>query len=67
MTNLCWTYIDPLAKRNIEAERHELGPESLQAGVSRRPAARTDPTSIRWWVLRYEEAGRALMRNRQEQ
>ena len=59
MTNIAWTYIDPLAMRNIEAERRELGLEPLQRRISR--PANSDRNTIRWWVLKYEAAGRALM------
>jgi hypothetical protein len=59
MTNIAWTYIDPLAMRNIEGERRELGLEPLQRRVSR--SASNDRNTIHWWVLKYEAAGRALV------
>jgi len=59
MTNMLWTYADPLAMRNIDAERTDLGLEPLHPRVSR-PAPSSPRGSIHWWVLKYEEAGRAL-------
>jgi hypothetical protein len=62
MTNLRWSYVDPLAMRNIEAERREFELEPLQARLSK-PAATGRSGSIQWWVIKYEDAGRALMRD----
>jgi len=61
MPNLQWNYVDPLAMRNIESERRELGLDSLRRRALTPPPTNENSGSIRWWVLKYEEAGRALI------
>jgi len=62
MTHMLRTYVDPLAMRNLDAERRTFGMEALQPRVSSQ--TNRDHGTIRWWVLQYETAGRALLRER---
>jgi hypothetical protein len=59
MTNMLSTYVDPIAMRNIDAERRELALDSLRPRAS--SPVKSNQDSIGWWVLQYETAGHALM------
>ena len=59
MTNLLRTYIDPLASHNIDADRREAEHGFPQHRAS--PPTKPENSAIRWWVVQYETAGRALL------
>lgn len=55
------SYLDPFAARNAGANVQNRAQTPRQSFDAAPPAA-ADCPSIRWWVVQYETAGRALLR-----